>query len=86
MTFLRATADRDDHTPISSIERKHPVHSRVSGWITQIFTHGLSISARCQTGASVGMVLSLQMAQTIQRALQDISGGNVVNDFCAAFA
>jgi len=37
-----------DHAPISSIDRKQPVHKRLSGWMTQILIQGLSISARAQ--------------------------------------
>jgi hypothetical protein len=48
ITSDRASAVIRDHAPISSIDRKQPVHKRLSGWITQILMHGLSISARDQ--------------------------------------
>jgi hypothetical protein len=48
MIIVRASADMRDHSPISSIDRRQPVQSLLSGWITQIFMQGLSISARAQ--------------------------------------
>ena len=46
ITSARASCVMRDHAVISSIVRRHPVHSRDSGWITQILMQGLSISAR----------------------------------------
>jgi len=48
ITAVRSSALILDHAPISSMDRKHPVQSLLSGWITQILMQGLSISARDQ--------------------------------------
>ncbi len=48
MIARRASGVMRDQSPISLIERKQPVHNRLSGWMTQILMQGLSTSARFQ--------------------------------------
>ncbi len=59
ITSRRASGVIRDHAPISSIDRRHPVHSRLSGWMTQTLTQGLSISARDQMWSVFSGLLTL---------------------------
>jgi len=48
MMSRRASGVMRDQAPISSIERRQPVHRRLLGSMTQTLMQGLSISARDQ--------------------------------------
>lgn len=100
MMARRSSDVMADHDPISASVRMQPTQIPSAGCMTQIFTQGLSISSRRQTsprgqalpsgqsplGPSLTACLPPQMRQTIQRALQDKSGGHMVDHLGATFA
>ncbi len=72
-----------DHSVISSIVRRQPVQSRSAGWMTQIFTQGLSISSRFQMSS---LMSAFQEPQPVQHSLKDVARSDVVNDLGAFLA
>ena len=70
-----------DQRPISSIERRQPVQSRLSGCTTQMLMQGLSISSRCQT-----FLVTAHHLQAVQKPLKDVARRHMVDHLGAAFA
>jgi len=69
---------------ISSMVRMQPMQTRALGWMVHMFTQGDCISSRCQI--SLCMAGTSPICKAIQCALQDIPGGDVVDNLCAALS
>ena len=83
MMVRRSAGVMRDQFPISASVRKQPVQIFASGWMAHSFLQGLSISARFQMSS---VTLGSQMAQTVQRPLQNIACCDVVDDLVATFS
>jgi len=81
MMARRSSALIADQRPISSIDRRQPVQSRLSGCTTQMLMQGLSTSLRCQS-----FLVTAHHLQTVQQPLKDIARRHMVDHLGAAFA